>query len=92
MSNRILTLHPQGKQGVNIEKSKYDQMRHKILQIVQSRGQVSFKELTHLTKKQLNGQFNGSIGWYMTTVKLDLEARGEIKRIPGHSPQMICLG
>ena len=30
-----------------------------------------------------------SVGWYTTTVKLDLEARGLIKRVPGVSPQRL---
>lgn len=28
----------------------------------------------------------GSVGWYATTVKLALEVRGEIRRVPGASP------
>jgi hypothetical protein len=28
-----------------------------------------------------------SVMWYVTTVALDLEARGEIERVPGSKPQ-----
>jgi hypothetical protein len=35
--------------------------------------------------------FNGSVMWYVTTVKLDLEARGEIKRVPNSRPQLVKL-
>jgi len=31
----------------------------------------------------------GSTGWYTTTVKLDLEAKGEIERVPGSTPQRL---
>jgi hypothetical protein len=34
----------------------------------------------------------GSIGWYTTCVKLDLEARGVIERIQGVSPQRLRKG
>ena len=30
-------------------------------------------------------------GWYLTTVKLDLEARNIIERIPNKSPQQLRL-
>jgi hypothetical protein len=31
----------------------------------------------------------GSLTWYTVTVKLDLEARGEIERVPGVQPQRL---
>ncbi len=40
---------------------------------------------------RLPGDFEGSVGWYATTVKLDLEARGLIERMPGESPQVLRL-
>jgi hypothetical protein len=30
-----------------------------------------------------------SVGWYVTTVKLDLEARKRIERVPGSNPQLL---
>ncbi|MBW3603547.1 MAG: hypothetical protein KY460_01340 [Actinobacteria bacterium] len=32
-----------------------------------------------------------SVGWYTTAVKLDLEAREVISRVPGSSPQLLEL-
>jgi hypothetical protein len=78
MGEKILTLHPQGLNGVRIESSKYDQVRLAILQALQENGSLTFKDLTKNVEQKLTGQFDGSIGWYCTTVKLDLEARGEI--------------
>lgn len=31
----------------------------------------------------------GSLGWHVTTVKLEMEVRGEIERLPGNGPQVI---
>jgi len=39
-----------------------------------------------MTRKFIQ-EFRGSIGWYTPKVKLDLEARGPIERIPDKKPQ-----
>ena len=91
MSERILTLHPEGKQGVNIEKKKYHQMKTAILECLKASEPLTFKALGRHVKKMLQSKFEGSISWYYTTVKLDLEARGTIERIPRSSPQLIRL-
>lgn len=79
MSEKILTLHPEGLKGVNIDRAKYDQMRGTILNSLTASNPSTFKELRKSVEQALDGKFDGSIGWYYTTVKLDLEARGEIK-------------
>jgi hypothetical protein len=75
-----MTLHPAGKHGVNISRDKYTQVKTVILTIISSHGELTFKELLRLGKIELSGKFDGSIPWYLTTVKLDLEARGMIRR------------
>ena len=90
MSERILTLHPTGKKGVNISKEKYDVVKAAIIKALQTQGEMTFYGLNDEVGHQLEGKFEGSIGWYYTTVKLDLEARGIIKRF-GKSPQTIRL-
>lgn len=40
------------------------------------------KDLTEEVRHKLAGHFDGSISWYVTTVKLDLEARGMTERVP----------
>ena len=89
MEEKFLTLHPKRKAGVNISKAKYDQIRKAILGAIQAHGEISFNELPGEVEKRLVGGFEGSIGWYVTSVKLDLEARGEIERVPGKSPQRL---
>jgi hypothetical protein len=91
LEEKILTLHPEGKAGVNISKAKYDQIRKAILGAIRAHREISFKELPGEVESRLAGGFEGSIGWYVTTVKLDLEARGEIERVPGKSPQRLRL-
>jgi len=88
---KILTKHPDGKAGVNIEKKKYEQMKTTIINILDKKKQMTFNGLMREVEKKLEGKFNGSIGWYYTTVKLDLEARKIISRIPGTSPQILVL-
>ncbi|MDH3251716.1 MAG: hypothetical protein OEM41_02925 [Ignavibacteria bacterium] len=89
---RVLTLHPEGKKGVNIDKEKYRIVRDAILGVLKEEGTVTFNELMKRVHTRLRGRFRGSIGWYMTTVKLDMEARKQIVCDRGSSPQTVRLG
>jgi hypothetical protein len=91
MGERILTLHPAGKQGVNIDRNKYDLVRQAILASLAQRGEMPFGELPAAVEASLASPLHGSIAWYTVSVKLDLEARGLIERVPGRSPQVIRL-
>lgn len=91
MEGRILTLHPQGKEGVNICSRKYETIRDAILNSLSGGKQVSFKELTRSVAELVEGRFEGSVPWYVTTVKLDLEAREMIQCSRGKGPQKISL-
>jgi hypothetical protein len=91
MDERVMTLHPQGKQGVNLDKHKYDIIRQAIVASLAERVEIPFQELAAAVAARLAAPFDGSIGWYTTTVKLDLEARGVVQRVPGRSPQILRL-
>lgn len=91
MKEKIRTLHPEKKQGVNISKEKYDVIRNAILCVLQSQKEITFMNLSRAVEKEVNGNFDGSVTWYVTTVKLDMEARGEIKRVPNSRPQLVKL-
>ena len=91
MDDRIMTLHPQGKQGVRIDRAKYDVIRDAILAVLREGGDVRFGGLADTVRDRLASAFDGSVSWYVTTVKLDLEARGEIERVPGSRPQRLRL-
>jgi len=88
---KILTLHPQGKKGVNISLSKYIQIKDFILQCINERPLINFNELSDKAMEELPGKFDGKVMWYIVTVKLDLEARGIIERVPKTSPHQLRL-
>lgn len=88
---RILTLHPLGKAGVNITKRRYDVIRNFIIETISEHHKISYKDLTGLAEEKLAASFDGKVGWYIVTVKLDLEARGVIERIPKTSPHLLRL-
>ena len=81
------------KKPTRIIKWKFDAVRQGILDTLPRHGKgVFFKELAkhvaqHLTPKELSEL--GSVGWYTATVKLELEVRGEIKRVRAKGPQRL---
>ncbi len=87
---KILTLHPQGKQGVNILKRRYDVIKEFIINKVKVHGDISFEDLSDLAEEELV-DFDGKVLWYVVTVKLDLEAREIIERIPKSSPHRLRM-
>jgi len=88
---KILTLHPQGKKGVNILKRRYDQIREYVLTTITEAGDISFEALSDRAVEDLSESFDGKVLWYVVTVKLDLEARGIIERIPKTSPHRLRM-
>lgn len=87
-----------GKSGVTrIPTWKYDLMREHILAVVGAAGPDGFpfqdlasavgERITDAQKSKL-----GSLGWHSTTVKLELEVAGDLKRMEGVSPQRLLLG
>ena len=91
MEERIITLHPEGKRGVNISLARYQAVRRAILTSLADGRDLTFAELGHAVEQSLQG-FAGSITWYYTCVKLDLEAREEIKCVRSPGAQTIRLG
>ena len=82
-----------GKQATRIDRWKYDAVRRAILDSVENhKDGVLFKELPALVEGQLSGEEKkqlGSVSWYTTTVKLDMEVKGEISRVPCATPQRL---
>jgi hypothetical protein len=82
-----------GKRPTRISKWKYDLVRSAILRAVpdDERG-IEFRQLAGLVRDLISPDELdrlGSVSWYTTTVKLDLEVRGEIEMVPGSRPQAL---
>jgi len=82
-----------GVDGTNIDKVKYEAVRKAILAVVPKTGEgIRFKDLPKEVAKRVPAAHfpkKGSASWYTTVVKLDLEARKLIERVPGSSPQRL---
>ncbi len=77
--DKVLTLHPQGKKGRSIDRQKYYLTRQAILDCL-DKEDMTQDELVRCVVERLENKFEGSKGWYMESVKLDLEARRSIER------------
>jgi len=78
-AKKVMTKHPLGKSGRNIDKNKYDVLKRTILSALRP-NDLTHPELFNRLDKSLKGKFAGNISWYGETVKLDLEARKIIER------------
>jgi hypothetical protein len=77
------------KRYIHPDRAKYDLMLIVILATLQEHGPMTFNQLAALVEGQLQNDFDSSVIWYCTMVKLDLEACGKIRCLPGSKPQMI---
>ena len=82
-----------GKKPTRIHKWKYELLRGVILDVVGSSSDgVEFRELSGLAEARLSPEQLsdlGSVSWYTTTVKLDMEVKGDIARVAGSRPQRL---
>lgn len=76
---KIQLQHPEGKHMPRIVKEKYYKIKKVMIRVLKN-NELTHTQLFNELKKQLDGKFDGSISWYGESVKLDLEAKGEIKR------------
>ena len=66
-------------------------IRKAIFCVLEEKKEITFMNLSRAVEKEVNGNFDGSVMWYVTTVKLDMEARGEVKRVANSRPQLVRL-
>ena len=79
-----------GKNPTRIDSWKYDLIAAAIMDVLPNTSPgVPFKELPSLVGEKLGDEREkiGSMAWYTTTVKLDLEVKGKIKQVDGLKPQ-----
>ena len=83
-----------GRDGAtNIPEWKFNLLRDAIHTVL-TKGDVPFSKLTdHIRPLISEDELArlGSLGWHTTSVKLELEVRGEIERVAGSKPQVLRL-
>ncbi|MEP0519532.1 MAG: hypothetical protein ABJO09_05100 [Hyphomicrobiales bacterium] len=85
------------KSSTTIPTWKYEVLETAILQTVDEAGHegLLFSDLPENVRDKLSSdalEKMGSLGWHVTTVKLELEVRGVLKRLDGVKPQRLVLG
>lgn len=87
------TLNPDPtKQGTRVTKAHYDSYKEALLKVIpKTQEGIAFSDLSKAVKDHIASDLleNTSAGWWTTTVKLDLEARGLIERIEGKGKQFV---
>ena len=89
-------LHPDPtKNGTRVTKSTYEAYREAMLNVVSQQDEegIAFMDLKGAMEPHVSEDLlaNSSISWWTTVVKLDLEARGVIERMPGKGRQRVRL-
>lgn len=82
-----------GKKPTRIVRWKYDAIRKAILaSLPKKKPGLPFADLIRKVEDRLSAEEAAKIGslpWYLTTVKLELEVAGEIARVPDETPQRL---
>lgn len=92
MNAKVYMQHPDPtKQGVNIDQAKREVIQAAILEVLRRHEKLTFEDLARQVEQKLARKFDGSIRWYVTTVKLDLEARHVIERVKDKRREFVRL-
>ena len=85
----------EGRDGVtNIPAWKFEAVRRAILDEL-AEGDIVNKDLRDRVGARLSAEDLanlGKLGWHVVTVKLEMEVRGEIARLPGSGPIKLTSG
>lgn len=94
MEEKLQLTHPAGKKAISMQKVKYKPIMKAILRHLKNNGDSTHTEIWKAIVQDFKKNkidFEGSIQWHMEWVKLDLEARKEIIKIPETIPQKYRL-
>ena len=62
-----------------------------MIKTIENHQEITFQQFNDIATEQLSKTFDGIVVWYVVTVKLDLEARNIIERIPKTSPHKLRM-
>ena len=94
MNDKVQLKHPQGKKPISMSKEKYTLLKPAVLKYLRTKGDATFSEISSAIQKDFKAKgqaFEGSLLWHLEWVKLDLEARKVIRRVPKTSPQAYVI-
>ncbi|RMH12084.1 MAG: hypothetical protein D6695_07625 [Planctomycetota bacterium] len=93
MKDTVEALNPQpGKKPTKVNRRNYEAYRRALLRVIPEKAEgVEYSKLVDLVVAKLPHAVAEATKpkWWVTTVKLDLEARGLIERVPGVTPQRL---
>lgn len=79
------------RQGASLDQAKREVIQAAILEVLRRHEKLTYEDLARAVEQKLARKFDGSIRWYVTTVKLDLEARHVIERVKDKRREFVRL-
>lgn len=89
MATNIQLKHPTGKKAMSMDLDKYEILKKVLLNCLHTKGELTHTEILQIITEDFiknKTKFEGSLEWHFEWVKLDLEARKEIKRTGNKPP------
>jgi len=77
-AEKVQLQHPEGKNMPRIDTTKYAVIHQGIIDVLEKNGEMKPMKMLHALDEHLRGRIDGSITWYGESVKLDMQAKGEL--------------
>lgn len=93
MTDRTPCRTPTGTSATNVPAWKFDACRSAILSALTD-GPVAGRDLAEQVRDRMSEAHLadlGKLGWHVMAVRLEMEVRGEIARVPGAKPVTLAL-